>query len=271
MKRTKIFTRSLTFLIVGVLAVMAFLRGSAQIWGFAGVFAVWGVWMSIAVLRSAGKRITALRRKKRFTRADKKARTQAEQYGSYPSEEENTVSTALLRHVNYRILGYLRSAYSEVTWEWQTKEPEKLAIEGGTGRIRLFGVPDFNYADVMIDQRARIDCEMLRIIPLANVKGGAESEPEKKRDDTPVDPEVWYNIQGKKILETCVDALNQLGHASLLIKENGDVCVKQADNETVRDNFKNLPGKSVWQGLAKVIEKQGLKTSVMDDCIMVSW
>jgi hypothetical protein len=112
---------------------------------------------------------------------------------------------------------------------------------------------------------------MLRIVSLADLRNAGAPEAAKPRDDQPVDPEVWYGIQGKKVLEACVADLNSHGHARLLIKESGDICFKQADDEVVRDRFKNLPGKSVWPGLVKVIENQGLAAAVTGDCIRVSW
>ena len=50
--------------------------------------------------------------------------------------------------MNFRISAYLQSAYPEATWQWLEEFPEKIAAKGGTGRIRLYGVPDFDYADV---------------------------------------------------------------------------------------------------------------------------
>ena len=269
MKRKNVFGKKLTFLIVGVLAVLAFIRGPEQIWCLGGVFAVWTIWTMGSALRSKGAQIKAALEKKRLEKENR--RTIHESFDSYIPEDSNLVGAALLRHVNCRISAYLKSAYPDVTWEWCSEYPEKLATEGGTGRIKLFGIPDFNFADVAFDQMARIDCDMLRIVPFADLKGTGEPEATRPRDDLPVDPEVWYGIQGKKILESCVADLNSRGHASLFIKENGDICFRQADSETVRDKFKNLPGKSVWSALVKVIEKQGLSASVMDDCIKVSW
>ena len=269
MKRKNIFPNSLVFLIVGNLLVFAFIRGPLQTWCLGGVYAIWLVWSLGIMLRAVKPRIKASLEKKRL--AKKNRREKYEPTGLYIPEDSNLVGASLLRHVNCRISAYLKSAYPDVTWEWQTKDPERLAAEGGTGRIKLFGIPDFNFADVMFDRLARIDCDMLRIVPFAELKGKTEPEAVKPRDDMPVDPAVWYGIQGKKILESCVADLHSRGHASLIIKENGDICCRQADSETVRDKFKNLPGKGVWNALVKVIENQGLSASVMDDCIKVSW
>ena len=270
MKRKNVFGKKLTFLIVGVLAVFAFIRGPEQTWCLAGVFAVWAAWTLVSALRSNGSHIKASLIKKRIEKESRRADN--EPLGSYVRDGDDLVGAALLHHVNCRVSAYLKSAYPEVTWEWCSMNPERLAAEGGTGRIKLFGIPDFNFADVMFDRMARIDCDMLRIVPFSGLRGTAgETEAEQPRGDLPVDPEVWYGIQGKKILESCVADLNSRGHASLNIKENGDICARQEDGETVRDKFKNLPGKAVWNALVKVIENQGLSASVMDGCIKVSW
>ncbi|MDR1204516.1 MAG: hypothetical protein LBL26_03420 [Peptococcaceae bacterium] len=269
MKRGNASKKSLAFLIAGVLAVSAFVKGPEQIWYLAAVFAVWGIWMLGGAMRSGLKRIGMFFDKKCAARGNKQTEfVSGEVYNPDPG---GSVETVLLRHVNCRISSYLKSAYPDVTWEWCSKNPERLAAEGGTGRIRLYGVSDFNYADVVFDQLARIGCDMLRIVPLADLRGAGAPDAPKPRNGQPVDPEVWYGIQGKKILEACVADLNSRGHASLVVKENGDICARQADGEVVRDKFKNLPGKSVWQALVKVIEKQGLSAAVADDCIKVSW
>jgi len=269
MKRKNFFSKKLTFLIVGVLAVLAFVRGQEQTWCLAGVFAVFTVWTLGGLLRTGIPRIKQALAAKRAARLHK--RTTAEPQGSHVSEGRGPDETALLLHVNCRISDYLKSAYPDVTWEWRTKDPAKLAAEGGTGRIKLFGIPDFNYADVLFDHLARIECDMLRIVPFAELKGTSEPEAARPKSDMPVDPEVWYGIQGKKILESCIRDLNSHGHASLIIKENGEICARQADTEMVHDKFKNLPGKSVWNALVKVIENQGLSAAVVDNCIKVSW
>jgi hypothetical protein len=271
MKRKSIFGKKLTFLIVGVLAVLAFIRGTEQTWALAGVFAVFTVWLLVDVLRTGLPRIRKSLAKKRTARENK--RIIARPQGSNLSESGGPVETALLLHVNCRISEYLKSAYPEVTWEWVSQNPEKLAAENGAGRIKLFGIPDFNFADVMFDRFARLECDMLRIVPFAELRGKSEPDAVKPRGDMTVNPEAWYTIQGKKTLEACVTKLNSNGHASLIIKENGDICVLQEETETVRDTFKNLPGKGVWDALVRVIENKnsGLTASVTGDCIKVSW
>jgi hypothetical protein len=267
MKRKKIFGKNITFLIVGVLAVLAFIRGKEQIWFLGGVFAIFAIWTLCAGLQITFKRIKEAFAKRHFARAGKRKNRKPKD-----TDNENINDDLLLRHVNCRISEYLKSVYPEITWEWQSENPENLASEGGTGRIRLYGITDFNYADVTLDGLAQLDCKMIKIVPFADLRKNGGSEPEKKQNKpSPADPEAWYSIQGKKVLENCVADLNSKGHDSLTIKENGDICFLRADNEIVRDRFTNFPNKSSWQALVKIIEKQGLSASATDKCIKVSW
>jgi len=274
MKRKNLFGGGISFLIVVVLVVMAFIRGPEQIWFLAGVFVIWGIYMIAAALLSNKNRIKAKsnqrRLKKQYTRENRRAAELRTNGFHVPEVDNAPVGTVLLRHVNHRISAYLKSAYPDITWEWVSEDPEQLAAKGGTGRIRLFGIPDFNFAEVVFDQRAGINCDMMRVIPLTELDKAA-GEPVKARTNQPVDLEVWYSIQGKEVLETCVADLNSRGHASLLIKESGEICVRQADNEIVQSKLKNLPGKGLWNSLVKVLEKDGLSASVEDSGIKVSW
>ena len=107
-------------------------------------------------------------------------------------QEPDSVSaeSLLLRHVNHRISAYLRSAYPGITWEWEEKRPEKLALSGGTGRIRVFGVSDFDHADITLDRQANITCSMLKIVPLADNGNSAPPEGQTSADRQPIDPQV---------------------------------------------------------------------------------
>ncbi len=274
MKQKSILGTGTSALLIAVLAVLAFVRGPHQTWFLVGVFAVWGVWMITAALLSNKTaiqvKIHAHQQKKRRITENKKAATQHQTF--HVSDVPDSVGLVLLRHVSYRISAYLKSAYPDVTWEWVSDTPERIITRGGTTRIRLFGIPDFNYADVMFDRHANIDCDMLRIVPLAQLNmPGDESEPVKIPPQPPVDPTVWYDLQGRQVLEKLVADLNPRGHSSLTIKENGDICIRQADVDVEQDKFKSFPAKAYWPGIAKVLENAGLAASVEDNGIVVSW
>jgi hypothetical protein len=64
-----------------------------------------------------------------------------------------------------------------------------------------------------------------------------KNEPESKPNNPDIDPEIWYNIQGKKVIEACVADLNSRGHANLYIKEDGAICFHQEGAEVVTDRI----------------------------------
>ncbi len=275
MKQRGILGTGTSALLIAVLAVLAFIRGPHQEWFLVGVFAVWGIWMIAAALLSNKSAIQAKlhahQQKKRRKAENKRVSTEQQQIISVP-DVSDSVGLVLLRHVSYRISAYLKSAYPDVTWEWCESAPERIIAKGGTARIRLYGVSDFNYADVMFNQNANIDCDMLRIVPLAQLSmSGDEYEPVRTPPAPPVDPAVWYDLQGRHVLENLVADLNSRGHSSLTIKENGEICINQADSEVEQDKFKSFPTKNYWPGIAKVLENAGLATSVEDNGIIVSW
>lgn len=253
-------------LIVAVLAVMAFLRGNAQTWFLVGIFAAFAVWAAVKFL------LPHLRSKKsrhEVKAAQKKSKERKRQ--DIEPDDSDPVELVLLRHVGYRVTSYVQSAYPDSTWEWCEGYPEKVIAEGGTTRIRLYGVPDYNFADVTFTQNADITCDLLKIVPMAELQkpsGETETIPQKQN---PIDPQVWYEKQGRAVLEGMIADLNSRGHHSLTIRENGEIAIKQADKELVKRAFENVPERMYWARLAKVFEREGMAANVTDDGLVLSW
>ena len=268
MKNKKIFKGPISFLIVAVIAIMAFTEGSLRSWLTLGALAITGLWFVIPAVWTAIKK----RKQKQPKKLKKKRRVRKSRASAYAcSDKSKQVSAVLLRHVNYRISEYLKSAFPHVAWEWISLRPEKLAAEGGTGRIRLFNVPEFNYADVVFNQMARIDCDFLRVVPLAELKTASEGSVSEIKSGQAINPAVWYSIQGKATLESCVADLHSRGFSALTIRENGEIFVKQGNNDISYTTLRSFPEKKSWPSLADVLNKTGLKASVLESCIAVSW
>jgi len=252
-------------LLVSVLAIFAFIRGPLQIWVLAGAFVLWGLWVAIPLLLQAQKRSVYQTQKKNIA-APVKAKDFQFSDLSEPTEG------ILLRHVNFRISAYLKSAFPDVTWEWQEQDPERIIKNGGAARILLFGVPDYNYASVIFDSKANIGCDMMKIVPLSEVSGVPSSSPATPTPQSqPSDPQIWYELQARQVLEDLIADLHSRGHSSLTIKENGDICVKQDNAEVKTQMLKNFPERNYWQALAKVFEKEGLAAAVTEGGLAVTW
>lgn len=260
----KHISTGISALLVAVLAIMAFIRGELQIWLLGGAFLLWGMWALIPLCLNA-------KRKRDYQR---KKQQQAQQKKQFVVPTLDEASKGPLQwHVGCRISAYLQSAYPTATWEWCEKDPERIINQGGTARIKLFDVPDFNYANIIFDKKANIGCDMMRIVPLAEVSGmpvGTQVQPPQSPKQ-PADPQVWYEMQGRSVLENLIADLHSRGHSSLTIKDNGDICIKQDNAEVTAKTLKNLPSKIYWQALVKVFEKEGLAAAVTDAGIAVTW
>lgn len=271
MKNDKALWGSISILVGIVIAILALVRGNLQTWLLLGVFSLWGAWIVMILLLPYMRQA-----KRRQQRKYRLKRLHAEGiYGSAPQAQEKTIGAPvehlLLRHVNHRISSYLHAAYPDVTWSWCEKEPERLAIHGGIGRIRVYGVPDFDHADVTVDQQANINCSMVKIVPLSQIGATGDEESKVPPNRQPVDPQIWYEVQGRQVLETLMADLNSRGHNSLTLHENGNICIRQDSEEVAQEHLPGFPEKTYWPRLVKVFERNGLAAEISGSVIVVTW
>jgi hypothetical protein len=257
------FAASVSALIAAVIVVTAFTKEPLRLWLLAGVFALWITYNAVAALKGRNRNPKKSGKSKRprgirytYYRVIRKGKRHLKEGGEQ----------VLLRHVNYRISAYLKSAYPDAAWDWLTKHPERIAAEGGTGRIRLYNADEYTHADVTLDTRANITCDLLRIAPLQTQDGEPNERPEH-----PTDPAVWYDIRARELLENLVAELDSRGLYRLKILENGDICVIFGDREIVEDSFGGIPPRESWNKLAEVIEENEFSATVTNDGIFVSW
>lgn len=274
MKNKKSLWSGVSVLIVAVLAITAFVRGDMEIWLLAGAFAVWGIW---AVVRFGVPYAKAQIYHYKARKIRKQCEAQPQKSELNIPDVSDPTGIVLLRHVNYRVSSYIQSVYPDATWEWREEFPERIIAKGGVARIQIFGVPDFNFADVTFDQNAGIHCSMLKIIPLSRLKenpaapaGTAEEQPAPPQPNT-VDPQVWYEVKAREVLKNLIADLDSRGHSSLTIKETGEIAIQQADSEIVKPAFENVPERMFWPRLVKVFEREGMAANITDNGLLLSW
>lgn len=271
MKHDKPLWGSISFLIGAVILILVLTRGTLQVALLIGLFSIWGIWTVGFLL------LPYMRRSKRHMQRRQQIKT-LQAAGISPANPLSSfnqgaepVELLLLRHVNHRISAYLKAVYPDVKWEWCEKNPERIIRQGGVGRIRVFGAADFDHADVTVDQQANITCNMIHIVPLANTLGGTDGSESLPPNKQPVDPQIWYELQGRKVLEALVADLNSRGHSSLTLHENGDICTTESDAEVAREHLANFPEKLYWPRLVQVFERNGLAAEITAEGIQVSW
>lgn len=270
MKSDKALWGSISILVGAVIAILALVRGSWQVLLLLGVFTLWGLWVVTVLLKPY---MQQAKRRKMCSQLEKKRLAEgivSNHQFEIPTMEAGETELLLLRHVNHRISSYLRAAYPDVRWEWCEKKPEKLILTVKTGRIRLYGIPDFDHADVTVDKNAEISCNMLKIVPLSEV-GGSEPENTVPPNKQPIDPQIWYEVQGRKVLEALVADLNSRGHSHLTIHEDGDVCIEEDTEEVAKEHLAGFPEKTYWPRLLQVFERNGLAAEIMAKGIQISW
>lgn len=250
MKKESPLRSSISLLIGIVIAILALIRGRMRLPLLLAVFALWLLWWLLTQALPLWRNNRAYRAKE----AQLREQTAAANGGGQ-------LADALLCHVNYRITAMLHAAYPNARWEWLADKPSRFAVEGGTARIRVYGIPDFDYADVTLDQKANLDCSLVKLSPL--VAGASDTQPPNRQ---PVNPRVWFETRGRAVLEALVTDLNSRGHSSLTVQENGEVFVQAKENEAepAKETFLDFPEKVYWPQLVKVLEEEGYAADARD-------
>lgn len=250
MKKESPLWSSISLLIGIVIAILALIRGRMLLPLLLAVFALWLLWWLLTQALPLWRNNRAYRAKE----ARLREQTAAANGGGQ-------LADALLCHVNYRITAMLHAAYPNARWEWLADKPSRFAVEGGTARIRVYGIPDFDYADVKLDQKANLDCSLVKLSPL--VAGATDTQPPNRQ---PVNPRVWFETRGRAVLEALVTDLNSRGHSSLTVQENGEVFVQAKENEAepAKETFLDFPEKVYWPQLVKVLEEEGYAADARD-------
>lgn len=256
MKKSPIWN-SIGVLAGAVLLILALAKGTPRTVLLSAAATVWMLWLALMLLGRAGQ-----------------PKQPRHRHRSHPKRaafdyETPTAEQLLLCHVNHRISARLQAAHPDATWEWCVKDPVQLICKGGTGRIRVFGIPDYDYADIRIDQHANLGCNLVRVVPLdGNEDDNAEKQPPNKQ---PVDPRIWYEEQGRELLERLVADLNSRGHSSLTLTEDGGICIHEDTEEVSVGRFASFPEKVYWPGLVKALEGDGLAADASAQGIQVTW
>ena len=242
MKQKKTIGGSIGLLIGVVIAILALVRGTWLVPLLIGTFAVWGLWLLVTQV---------------FPRETARKPQQAEPFN-------RQLAQTLLHHVNYRVSDCLKAGYPDARWEWMMRDPALFVAQGGTGRIRVTGIPDYEYADVTVDQGGKLTCLLVKMSPV---------EMPAPPNQQPVEPQQWYEAQGRQTLGTLVADLDSRGHNALTVQEDGSICIspKGDGTEVKQAVLANFPAKDLWPKLVEILKQEGLAATVQGDCIAVTW
>lgn len=243
MKKASALWGGTALLIELVILILALVRGDWMIPLLLAVFAGWSLWLIFTQLLPVWKNNRAYRKKEQELREQPVD-------GSNNLESDGELSKMLLQHVNYRILTILKAAYPNVQWEWTMEDPAAFVTRGGTGRIRLYEVPDYDFADVTLDRRANLRCDLVKVVPAV-----PDGSPASASGQPVVDPGVWYELRGRKVLDALIPDLQSRGYDSLMVMENGEICIdhEKDGKAELLDTLLDFPAKVYWPQLVKVL------------------
>lgn len=213
--------RNSTSIFVGIIvAIAAFVRGALLLPLLLVACSVWGLY----VLQHLRGSLTAVPKKK--AKAPRRAKFVV------PDIEDEPLSDILLLHVNQRVTAALRTAGSNITWEWATEDPLAIVKEGGRCLIRVHGLDGFESAEVVLDKQAHLRCELINTVPLRPNPTTASPEKPRIPAETPPlsNPRIWYETEGRAALEGIVADLSSRGHHSMTVQEDGHI--QLADGST---------------------------------------
>lgn len=262
MKRSSPLWGSVSVLIGVVIAILALVRGAWLVPLLLLVFTAWGLWVVIFQLQPAWDSIRGYRKKSTTPESSGKHRSTA-QHRPMPTPCSFCCGTSTIgspRISNQSIRAPAGSG--------RPGNPTALVIQGGTGRIRVYGIEEYDYADVQIDRNGNLSCNLLKVVPV-QPRMDAPTPPNQQ----PVDPQVWYDVEGREVLERVIADLDSRGHSSLTLKEDGSVCVHEDDDtkDIPQEHLTAFPPKVYWPRLGQVLESEGLSARVQDNEISVSW
>ena len=107
----------------------------------------------------------------------------------------------------------------------------------------------------------------MKIVPVEDRGQGAPS------GRPSLDPQAWYELEGRDVLDGVIADLRSRGHSSLTLNEDGSISFQPeaGDRKTTKHAFASFPEPMYWSRLADVLAQEGLTANVQADHIAVSW
>ena len=148
------------------------------------------------------------------------------------------------------------------------ERPGCLCYQGRYGPHLCLRRPDFDFVDVTLDRQANLRCDLVKVVPAV-----PDGSPASASGQPVVDPGVWYELRGRKVLDALIPDLQSRGYDSLMVMENGEICIdhEKDGKAELLDTLLDFPAKVYWPQLVKVLEREGIAAAATDSGIRLSW
>lgn len=220
----------------------------------------WNVWLFT-------RKIIPFFKRKKLQREEKKAHKE-ETLAQQESINTRAMESALNLHVNLRITECLHAIYPNTTWAWLEKDSMHLILQGGIGRIRVNGVEDYDCADVKFEKNGNISLSMVKQMPELRVHRKTDSTASPKQ---PLNPQIWYEKQGRAVLQNVITDLHSRGHATLTVSEDGSILIQDNEETVTHDRLAEFPARNYWPQLVQVFQRDGLAAKIEPTGLQLTW
>ena len=200
-------------------------------------------------------------------RADRKAHKE-DQQTQRESVKTQAMQSALSLHVNLRITEHLHTIYPKATWAWLNKDPLKLILEGGIGRIRINGADDYEFADIKIEKSGNIGCSMIKHTHDFKANRIADATSPAAQ---PLNPQIWYEKQGRTVLQNVITDLHSRGHSSLTVNQDGSILIHENEDIIAQNRLADFPERAYWPQLIQVLQRDGLAAKIEPKGLQLTW
>lgn len=187
-----------------------------------------------------------------------------------PQAIDPEMEAVMLRHINFRITEKLQGAFPAAVWRWETAKPLEQAVKGGSARIRLSGVPDWDFADVLFERSGRIKLEILSLRPIEEI-GRQEAKSAPAADGDAVNLRDWYDLSASAVVRATIDEVYTRGYRELYVAEDGALYVQEQGEKVKQGRLSYLPGKKLWPDLVPFFEEDDITATVEEDDILLTW
>ena len=116
-----------------------------------------------------------------------------------------------------------------------------------------------------MDQYGNLRLQMLVIEPLK--KSGETQKPAEQS----VDPQAWYDLIGRSILEKVIQDVHSRGYQKLSINEQGELYITEGDKKEVKETFEHFPPKVHWAALTDILKSDELAAVETDNGLELTW
>ena len=112
---------------------------------------------------------------------------------------------------------------------------------------------------------------MVKSVPLESIGIPDAEFEELPPNKQPVNTQIWYEMQGRKILEKAIADLNSRGYTNLTIREDGDVLIEEGTDGVPLEHLSNFPAKVYWPQLLKVFQGEGMAAQIGQEGNQLTW